>query len=76
MQFTHRISKGVEESTEMEMDLDQSVNVWSDFNSNFFHPNSLNQINGYQMGNSIQPFDTYNSGYAAYDENEKVCNTF
>lgn len=63
----------MEESIETEMELDESVNVWSDFNSTYFHPNSFNQINGYQMGNSLQPFDTFNSGYLAYDENEKVC---
>jgi hypothetical protein len=62
----------METEPDAEMNLDESVHVWSDFNSNYFHPRSLNQINQYQMGNSLQPFDTYTAGYNAYDENEKV----
>ncbi|CAM0140076.1 mtDNA inheritance, partitioning of the mitochondrial organelle [Umbelopsis sp. WA50703] len=70
------MDEGMETEPDAEMNLDESVHVWSDFNSNYFHPRSLNQINQYQMGNSLQPFDTYTAGYNAYDENEKETDSF
>ncbi|KAJ2961688.1 hypothetical protein NQZ79_g3049 [Umbelopsis isabellina] len=71
-----RYNQGIETAQDTDMNLDDSVQVWSDFNGNYFHPKSLNQINQYQMGNSLQPFDTYTAGYNAYDENEKETDSF
>ncbi|KAI9280611.1 tubulin domain-containing protein [Umbelopsis sp. AD052] len=75
-QHLDKMDEGIEEPIEKELDLDDSVKVWSDFNSTYYHPNTFNQINSYQMGNSIQPFDTYNTGCQAYDENEKETDSF
>ncbi|KAG2174970.1 hypothetical protein INT43_006032 [Umbelopsis isabellina] len=70
------MDEGIETTPDTDLNLDDSVHVWSDFNGNYFHPKSLNQINQYQTGNSLQPFDTYTAGYNAYDENEKETDSF
>lgn len=40
----------------------ESVRYWSDFNRVYFHPRSIVQLNEYELGSSLMPFETWNVG--------------
>ena len=39
-----------------------TVHYWSDFNRVFYHPRSIVQINDYELGSSLMPFEDFNNG--------------
>ncbi|KAG0194511.1 mtDNA inheritance, partitioning of the mitochondrial organelle [Apophysomyces sp. BC1034] len=55
--------------------LDETVEVWSDFNRIFYHPRSINPINTHPI-NGIARFDAYPAGCEAFRDNEKEMDTF
>lgn len=40
----------------------ETVRYWSDFNRVFYHPRSIVQINDYELGSSLMPFEKWDSG--------------
>ncbi|KAI8618705.1 tubulin domain-containing protein [Chytriomyces sp. MP71] len=42
--------------------LDSSVQVWSDFNSMFYHPRTVVELGSYSHGDTVAPFAIYNQG--------------
>lgn len=40
----------------------EKVRYWSDFNRVFYHPRSIVQINDYELGSSLMPFEKWESG--------------
>ena len=62
-----------EEKPETLYNLDQQVNVWSDYLRARFHPRTNHLLNEYQHGNALKPFDTHGLGRMAYkQEGEEV----
>lgn len=47
------------------------VKYWSDFTRVFYHPRSIIQINDYELGSSILPFEQWSSGEALFDRLDK-----
>lgn len=50
----------------------KTVRYWSDFNRVFYHPRSIVQINDYELGSTLMPFDKWASGedlFASMDRN-------
>lgn len=39
-----------------------TVRYWSDFNRIFYHPRSIVQINDYELGSKLLPFEEFNNG--------------
>lgn len=50
--------------------LDDSVQVWSDFLNIHLHPKSVNIINEFSHGSTEQPFDVYGCGYQTISETD------
>lgn len=49
-----------------------TVRYWSDFNRVFYHPRSIVQINDYELGSSLMPFEKWECGeelFAGMDRN-------
>ncbi len=44
----------------------QTVRYWSDFNRVFYHPRSIVQINDYELGSSLMPFEKWENGEALF----------
>lgn len=64
-EFLQDLSKDYLESEEegdIVYNLDNEVNVWSDFLRTRYHPRSTSIINEYNHGNSMQKFDVFNYG--------------
>lgn len=40
----------------------KTVRYWSDFNRVFYHPRSIVQINDYDLGSTLMPFEKWESG--------------
>jgi hypothetical protein len=40
----------------------ESVKYWSDFNRVYFHPKSVVQLNEFELGSKLQPFQNWNVG--------------
>jgi hypothetical protein len=40
----------------------ESVRYWSDFNRVFYHPRSIVQLNEYELGSSLMPFEKWSVG--------------
>lgn len=40
----------------------QSVRYWSDFNRVYFHPKSIVQLNEFELGSKLMPFENWNVG--------------
>lgn len=40
----------------------ESVRYWSDFSRVFFHPRSIVQINDYELGSTLMPFEKWENG--------------
>ena len=40
----------------------KAVRYWSDFNRVFYHPRSIVQINDYEVGSTLMPFEKWDSG--------------
>ncbi|XP_047117531.1 protein misato [Schistocerca piceifrons] len=68
-EFLEDLSKEHMEPEEIPLkiyDLDNEVNVWSDFLRTRYHPRTTTVINKYQHGNSAQTFDVYNYGLSLW----------
>ncbi|CAG8469540.1 10675_t:CDS:10 [Cetraspora pellucida] len=64
------------DSTEKYFYLDETVNMWSDFNKIYYHPKSINTISNYQLGDEIIPFDVFSYGKNAYLNQQKEEDSF
>lgn len=40
----------------------ETVKYWSDYNRVFYHPRSIIQINDYELGSSLMPFEKWECG--------------
>ena len=49
-------------------DLDEQVEVWSDYLRTRFHPRTNVILEEYQHGNPLKPFDAFGLGVAAWRE--------
>ncbi|CAL8574308.1 mtDNA inheritance, partitioning of the mitochondrial organelle [Xanthoria parietina] len=49
----------------------QAVRYWSDFSRVFYHPRSIIQINDYELGSSILPFEKWVCGEQLFSELDK-----
>ena len=53
----------------------ETVRYWSDFNRVFYHPRSIVQINDYELGSSLMPFENFDNGqelFADVDRDEDL----
>jgi Tubulin domain len=49
----------------------ESVRYWSDFNRVYFHPRSIVQLNEYELGSSLMPFEKWNMGEELFGSLDK-----
>ena len=52
-----------------------TVRYWSDFSRVYFHPRSIVQINDYELGSTLMPFEKWESGeelFVGLDRNEDL----
>ncbi|KAL8789968.1 MAG: hypothetical protein Q9213_000854 [Squamulea squamosa] len=49
----------------------QTVRYWSDFARVFYHPRSIVQINDYELGSTIVPFEKWDSGEELFSKLDK-----
>ncbi|KAK0630824.1 tubulin domain-containing protein [Bombardia bombarda] len=49
----------------------RDVRYWSDFSRVFYHPRSAIQLNEYELGSSLMPFERYASGEELFSELDK-----
>ncbi|KAL8697940.1 MAG: hypothetical protein Q9201_006845 [Fulgogasparrea decipioides] len=49
----------------------QTVRFWSDFTRVFYHPRSIVQINDYELGSTILPFEKWGSGEELFSTLDK-----
>lgn len=53
----------------------EAVRYWSDFNRVYYHPRSAVQLNEYELGSSLAPFERWDSGeelFASLDKEHDV----
>ena len=48
-----------------------TVRYWSDFNRVFYHPKSIVQLNEYELGSTIQPFEKWATGEDLFSSLDK-----
>lgn len=58
-EYQKALDEGIEEPPKLST---QTVRYWSDFTRAFYHPRSIVQINDYELGSSILPFEQWSSG--------------
>ena len=44
----------------------ETVRYWSDFNRVYYHPRSIVQINDYELGSTLMPFEKWENGEALF----------
>lgn len=49
----------------------ESVRYWSDFNRVFYHPRSIVQLNEYDLGSQIMPFEDWTTGNTLFKDIDK-----
>ncbi|PVH86802.1 tubulin nucleotide-binding domain-like protein [Cadophora sp. DSE1049] len=49
----------------------ESVRYWSDFNRVFFHPKSIIQLNEYELGSALMPFENWSVGEDLFNSLDK-----
>ena len=67
--FQRSLDKGVPDAYNLSS---ETVRYWSDFNRIFYHPRSIVQINDYELGSTLMPFEKWESGeelFASMDRN-------
>ena len=67
--FQQSLDKGVPDAYKLRS---ETVRYWSDFNRIFYHPRSIVQINDYELGSTLMPFEKWESGeelFASMDRN-------
>jgi hypothetical protein len=50
---------------------DADVRYWSDFNRVFYHPRSAVQLNEYELGSRLMPFDNWSTGEELFRDLDK-----
>ncbi|KAI4174028.1 MAG: hypothetical protein LQ343_002591 [Gyalolechia ehrenbergii] len=58
-EYQKALDEGVEEPPKLST---KTVRYWSDFTRVFYHPRSIIQINDYELGSAILPFEQWSSG--------------
>ncbi|KAL2074570.1 hypothetical protein VTL71DRAFT_8348 [Oculimacula yallundae] len=48
-----------------------SVRYWSDFNRVYYHPKSIVQLNEYELGSALMPFENWNVGEELFNSLDK-----
>ena len=49
----------------------ESVRYWSDFNRVYFHPKSIVQLDEYELGSSLRPFEQWGTGKELFSSLDK-----
>ena len=49
----------------------ESVRYWSDFNRVYFHPKSIIQLNEYELGSTLMPFENWSVGEELFNSLDK-----
>lgn len=49
----------------------ESVRYWSDFNRVYFHPKSIVQLNEYELGSTLMPFEKWDVGEELFNTLDK-----
>ncbi|KAH7360542.1 tubulin domain-containing protein [Rhexocercosporidium sp. MPI-PUGE-AT-0058] len=49
----------------------ESVRYWSDFNRVYFHPKSIVQLNEYELGSALMPFENWSVGEELFNSLDK-----
>ncbi|OBT63547.1 hypothetical protein VE03_07030 [Pseudogymnoascus sp. 23342-1-I1] len=49
----------------------ESIRYWSDFNRVYFHPKSIVQLNEYELGSSLMPFENWGVGEDLFNSLDK-----
>ncbi|CZS95784.1 hypothetical protein WAI453_001615 [Rhynchosporium graminicola] len=49
----------------------ESVRYWSDFNRVYYHPKSIVQLNEYELGSALMPFENWNVGEELFNSLDK-----
>lgn len=49
----------------------ESVRYWSDFNRVYFHPKSIVQLNEYELGSALMPFESWGVGEELFGSLDK-----
>ncbi|KAH7418219.1 tubulin domain-containing protein [Cadophora sp. MPI-SDFR-AT-0126] len=49
----------------------ESVRYWSDFNRVYFHPKSIVQLNEYELGSALMPFENWSVGEDLFNSLDK-----
>ena len=49
----------------------ESVRYWSDFNRVYFHPRSIVQLNEYELGSALMPFENWSAGEELFNSLDK-----
>ncbi|KAF6218074.1 hypothetical protein HO133_006486 [Letharia lupina] len=58
-EFQRSLDEGVPSAQKLST---ETVRYWSDFNRVFYHPRSIVQINDYELGSTLMPFEKWESG--------------
>lgn len=70
--FQRSLDEGVPDAHSLST---RTVRYWSDFNCVFYHPRSMVQINDYELGSTLMPFEKWESGedlFASIDRDEDL----
>ena len=66
--FQRSLDKGVPNAQSLST---KTVRYWSDFNQVFYHPRSIVQINDYELGSTLMPFEKWESGEGLFASMDK-----
>ena len=58
-EYQHGLDEGLAVPPKLTTD---TVRFWSDFSRVFYHPRSIKQINDYELGSTLMPFEKWDSG--------------
>ncbi|KAL8690066.1 MAG: hypothetical protein Q9218_004405 [Villophora microphyllina] len=67
-EYQKALDEGLDEPPKLST---QSVRYWSDFTRVFYHPRSIVQVNDYELGSSILPFERWSSGEELFSKLDK-----
>ncbi|KAL8943898.1 MAG: hypothetical protein Q9216_000792 [Gyalolechia sp. 2 TL-2023] len=67
-EYQKALDEGVEEPPKLST---QTVRYWSDFTRVFYHPRSIVQINDYEIGSTILPFEQWSNGEDLFSNLDK-----
>ncbi|KAL9594577.1 MAG: hypothetical protein Q9219_006961 [cf. Caloplaca sp. 3 TL-2023] len=67
-EYQKALDQGIEEPPKLNT---HTVRYWSDFARVFYHPRSIIQINDYELGSTILPFERWGSGEVLFSDLDK-----